>query len=70
MVLPEYRLIGCPIYACTQANIRWPAGHYFSFQAPKSGTVSRFLWQTQGARQHSDPTDGPRPRALSSRRAC
>jgi hypothetical protein len=58
MVLPEYRLIGCPIYACTQANIRWPAGHYFSFQAPKSGTVSRFLWQTQGARQHSDPTDG------------
>jgi hypothetical protein len=58
MVLPEYRLIGCPIYACTQANIRWPAGHYFSFQAPKGGTVSRFLWQTQGARQHSDPTDG------------
>ncbi|WP_027135034.1 hypothetical protein [Geminicoccus roseus] len=58
MTLPEYRLIGCPIYASTQANIRWQAGHYFSFQAPKSGTVERFLWQTQGARQHSDPTDG------------
>jgi len=57
MVLPEYRLIGCPIYASTQANIRWPAGHYFSFQAAKSGTVRRFLWQTQGARKHAEPDD-------------
>ena len=58
MILPEYRVIGCPIYACTQANIRWPRGHYFSFQAPKDGVVTKFMWQTQGARQHAEPGDG------------
>lgn len=58
MILPEYRVIGCPIYACTQANIRWPRGHYISFQAPKDGVISSFMWQTQGARKNSNPNDG------------
>ncbi|HEX2527544.1 MAG TPA: hypothetical protein VHL31_14770 [Geminicoccus sp.] len=57
MILTETRLIGCPVYASTHANIRWHAGHYFSFQAPKSGVVTGFLWQTQGARQHAEPGD-------------
>jgi hypothetical protein len=57
MILREHRVIGCPLYASTQANIHWQLGHYFSFQAPKSGTVTRFMWQTQGARKHAEPAD-------------
>ena len=58
-VLKEYRLIGCPMFGCTQRNVNggWEGGWYYSFRAPRTGTVTRFMWQTQGARQHGDPAD-------------
>ena len=56
-VLLEYRMIGCPMFGATHANINWQKGHYYSFRAPRSGTVTGFMWQTQGARQHADPSD-------------
>ena len=56
-ILREYRVIGCPVYACTQSNVNWRPGHYYSFAAPRTGTVSAFMWQTQGARQHADTDD-------------
>lgn len=56
-ILPEYRLIGCPIFACTQRNVDYRAGWYYSFQVPRTGTIKSFMWQTQGARQHADTDD-------------
>ena len=58
-VLKEYRLVGCPMFGCTQRNVNggWEKGWYYSFRAPRTGTITKFMWQTQGAREHADPGD-------------
>ena len=56
-ILPEYRVVGCPMFACTQGNVSYTKGWYYAFAAPRSGTITGFMWQTQGARKHAEPAD-------------